>query len=636
MRYSSSPELSDPPSGLSETTSPVQYSRQRHAGDMGDEIVVDHAAYRLDVSGQPVLTKDGVPRRKPGPKPGTKLGKRPSTSNPDGTEKIRKPRKPRDPNALPVQRKRKLVTTDPDVFELHGEARSVSIGAGAPRQTKLTDMVNTTGRLEPMAQPLKREDSQGRPRMSNMSSLLNAEPEPQLPSQPPSQPLAAPRSSGTNYDPIRPSYDPVRGTMVSHSYSNPLASPRAPTNVVNRASASPSIASLVDPPAQTIISPMPTHTTFAQSVTQQPQSRQESTSIPPSPQPFRTPKEFAPPPAPKSNPPEAKRSALPTVTRAQIEIRPQSITSIAAASKRTSPKNQSHASGSPPASAQKSGPEMPSDERSILDFGKSAPGADGATPSIVLHIPLGGDNNKYVNFMRLAEDRYGWEALHPRQAEARARKARIAAAASALAQNDSGREGDEMSVDESDNDDSNVEMGGTSGADKPEGKIKKKKRHFKEDEYDKEDDFVDDSETLWEEQAAASRDGFFVYSGPLVPEVEKPDPARYVFFVVHVGIASHVTDPMLTPLSSEARPARGRGSRGGRGGSTRGAGTGRGRGGGGPGSRGGIVRKPRMTKADKAQLDREKADREAAFLKSTNGGGNYNVLHPASPQFAGL
>lgn len=637
MRYSSSPELSDPPSGLSETTSPVQYGRQRHVGEMGEEIIVEHSAYRVDVSGQPVLTKDGVPRRKPGPKPGTKLGKRTSSSNPDGSEavKVRKPRKPRDPNAPPVQRKRKLATTEPDTPEPHVEARSVSIGAGAPRQTKLTEMVNTTGRLEPMA-PLKRENSQSQPRMSNMSSLLNAEPEP----QPQTQAIATPRSVGTNYDPPRPSYDPVRGTMVSHSYSNPLASPRAPTNVVNRASASPSIASLVDPPVQTIISPIPTHTTFAQSVSQQPQSRQESSSIPPSPQPFRTPKEIAPPPAPKSNPPEPKRAALPTVTRAQIEIRLQSITSIAAASKRTSPKNQSRASGSPQFGAQKNGPEMPGDERSILDFGKSAPGADAVTPSIVLHIPLGGENNKYVNFMRLAEDRYGWDALHPRQAEARARKARIAAAASALAQNDSGREGDEMSVDESDNDDSNIEIGGTSGADKPDGKIKKKKRHFKEDEYDKADDFVDDSEMLWEEQAAASRDGFFVYSGPLVPEVEKPEPGRYVFTTpsppavlrLHTRL---VEVPDANNIYSEARPARGRGSRGGRGGSTRGTGTGRGRGGG-PGSRGGVVRKPRMTKADKAQLDREKAEREAAFLKSTNGGGNYNVLHPASPQFAGL
>jgi hypothetical protein len=130
--------------------------------------------------------------------------------------------------------------------------------------------------------------------------------------------------------------------------------------------------------------------------------------------------------------------------------------------------------------------------------------------------------------MRMAEEQYGWEALHPRQAEHKARKARIAAASAALAQNDSSREGDEMSVDESENEDSNVEMGGTSGPDKAaDGKPVKKKRHFKEDEYDRDDDFVDDSELLWEEQAAASRDGFFVYSGPLVREVEKPEPGRY-------------------------------------------------------------------------------------------------------------
>ncbi|KAK6196937.1 Vacuolar protein sorting-associated protein 74 [Pestalotiopsis sp. IQ-011] len=598
MRYSSSPELSDPPSGLSETTSPVQ-----HATARSSDAIVDQSAYRYDVTGQPVLTKDGVPRRKPGPKPGTKLGKR-NANNAEGADgvKVRKPRKPRDPNAPPTQRKRKLATADPDSSDLHVEARAASIGAGPPRQTKLTDMPTGLGRLEPMAQPLKRESSSGQPRMSNMSSILNADPEP--------QPTTTPRSSGTNYDPVRPSYDPVRGTMVSHhSYSNPLASPRAPANAINRASASPSIASLVDPPVQ-IISPIPQHSTFAQSNAQS-QHRQDSNSVPASPQPFRTPKDFAPPlPAPRQTIAESKKETAPTITRAQIEIRPSSITSIAAASKRTPPKNHSHTSGSPKFGAQKNGIEMPGDERSILDFGKS--GSAVTTPSIVLHIPLTGDNNKYVNFMRMAEDQYGWDALHPRQAEAKARKARIAAASAALAQQEGGRDGDEMSVDESDNEDSNIEMGGLSGADKPDGKIKKKKRHFKEDEYDKEDDFVDDSEMLWEEQAAASRDGFFVYSGPLVPEVEKPEPGR-----------------------GEGRPARGRGSRGGRGGSGRGTGTGRGRGGG-PGSRGGVVRKPRMTKADKAQMDREKAEREAAFLKSTNGGGNYNVLHPASPQFAGL
>jgi hypothetical protein len=54
---------------------------------------------------------------------------------------------------------------------------------------------------------------------------------------------------------------------------------------------------------------------------------------------------------------------------------------------------------------------------------------------------------------------------------------------------------------------------------------------MKEDEYDKDDGFVDDSELLWEEQAAAANDGFFVYSGPLVPEGEKPAlDVRYVHY----------------------------------------------------------------------------------------------------------
>ena len=70
-----------------------------------------------------------------------------------------------------------------------------------------------------------------------------------------------------------------------------------------------------------------------------------------------------------------------------------------------------------------------------------------------------------------------------------------------------------------------MEMGGLSdGRTGTDGGAKKvpRKRRMKEDEYDKDDGFVDDSELLWEEQAAAANDGFFVYSGPLVPEGEKP------------------------------------------------------------------------------------------------------------------
>ncbi|KAH9904333.1 hypothetical protein F4778DRAFT_59549 [Xylariomycetidae sp. FL2044] len=642
MRYSSSPELSDPPSMLSAPTSPVGYGRAKTTGGELDEIVVDPTSIRYDGTGQVMLTKDGVPRRKPGPKPGSRINKRASTNTEDGQEKAKRVRKPKDPNAPPTQRRRKAALSgDHEASDSRARAASAGVGASAAtasRQPKITEMTTTLGRLEPIPareQQTKRESLPG-----SMSSILNADPEPpqqfrqpqpqqqspraqQTPQPQSARPSAPSRSSGTAYDPIRSSnYDPIRETMVSHSYSSAIGSPRGPsnTNIVNRASASPSIASLVDPPMQSMISPGASHTTFTQNTQQprapsqsQPQTRppKEPSSMPASPNPFR--QDFAPPPAPKppTIPAEAKKSTLLVAPSAasRIEIRPTSITTISAAGpKRTPPKNHSAASSSPRVNATKDAlttlPGAP--ERSILDFGKAEPGSELTVPSIVLNINLNGENNKYINFTRMAEDQYGWDALHPRQAELKARKARIAAAASALAQNDSGREGDEMSVDESDNDDSNVEMGGMSGPDKPvDGKPVKKKRHFKEDEYDKEDDFVDDSEMLWEEQAAASRDGFFVYSGPLVPEVEKPEPGR-----------------------GDGLPKRGRGSRGGRGGS-RGAANGTARG------RGGVVRKPRMTKADKAQLVREKAEREAAFLNSTNTN-SYNVLHPTSPKFSGL
>ncbi|KAI0409193.1 hypothetical protein F4802DRAFT_604470 [Xylaria palmicola] len=640
MRYSSSPELSDPPSMLSAPASPNGFSRPKPNPGELDEIVVDPTTIRYDVSGQPLLTKDGLPRRKPGPKPGSRI-KRNSTNLEEAGEKPKRTRKPKDPNAPPTQRRRKLAgTADGDNGDAPSRATSSPAGHGTggsmPRQTKITELAVALGRLEPMPQrEPKRESMPG-----SMSSILNAEPEPPQsyqqqqqqpqqqppqPPQPPPRPSVTPRASGTAYDPIRSSnYDPVRETMVSHSYSSTIGSPRGPnnTNAINRASASPSIASLVDPPVQqNIISPVPSHTSFAPNQQQghsqpptQARPQQESGSVPVSPNPFR--KEFVPPPAPKPPTVELKKATpLSALAASKIEIRPTSITTIGAAgAKRATSKNYSATSSSPRIHPAKESTD-PLPGRSILDFGRAEPGSELVVPSIILNIPLNGETNKYINFMRMAEEQYGWEALHPRQAEHKARKARIAAASAALAQNDSSREGDEMSVDESDNEDSNMEMGGTSGPDKAaDGKPAKKKRHFKEDEYDREDDFVDDSELLWEEQAAASRDGFFVYSGPLVREVEKPEAGR-----------------------GDGLPKRGRGSRGGRGGS-RGAaaGTGRGRGGG-PGSRGGITRKPRMTKADRAQMDREKAEREANanLLKSSNTT-TYNVLQPGSPKFAGL
>jgi hypothetical protein len=344
-----------------------------------------------------------------------------------------------------------------------------------------------------------------------------------------------------------------------------------------------------------------------------------------------------------------KRSAVAPINKLEARVKDSASN---AGSKKASPKQKANNTA---ASSPKTNnlDDAPGSERSILDFGKVRPGEEFQAPNIVLKIPIRpGETNKYVNFMHMAEEKYGWDALHPRQAANRDRKARIAAAASALEKsgNASGREsGDEMTDEGSDNEGATDNAGG--GASGVEGPVKpaRKKRQFKEDEYDRDDDFVDDSELLWEEQAACSKDGFFVYMGPLVPEVEKPTtPYDASLSPTHLdGSQSNIE------LNSEA-PKRGRGSRGGRargstrggastrgdgttgrgsrGGSTRGRGTGRG---GGPGSRGGVVRRGRGAKAREAEAAAAAAEQERASQMSPQANSNpYGLLQPTTPVVA--
>lgn len=161
------------------------------------------------------------------------------------------------------------------------------------------------------------------------------------------------------------------------------------------------------------------------------------------------------------------------------------------------------------------------------------------TPNIIVHVPLN-KGNQIVNFARLAEEQYGFAALHPRLAAHKARLARVAAAGAALEKNDKNAKGisagesadEDLSMDAGgDSDvDGDVAMGGTGAGTNgapSEASDGKKKRRKKVEEYDRDDPFVDDSEMVWQEQAAASKDGFFVYSGPLVPEGEKIQVERY-------------------------------------------------------------------------------------------------------------
>lgn len=206
-----------------------------------------------------------------------------------------------------------------------------------------------------------------------------------------------------------------------------------------------------------------------------------------------------------------------------------------------------------------------------VDGSTAASGSLKTAPNIILHIPLHGQSNKVINFARMAEEQYGFAALHPRLAAQRERLARVAAASAALEKTEKVAKGisagesaeEDLSVDaEPDSDlDADVSMetgvgltagGNTAGSETALGMTadgkKKRTRKKKIEDYDRDDPFVDDSELAWQEHAAASKDGFFVYSGPLVPEGEKIQVERYCGFCVfrlsnNVLLANLTTEP---------------------------------------------------------------------------------------------
>lgn len=239
-------------------------------------------------------------------------------------------------------------------------------------------------------------------------------------------------------------------------------------------------------------------------------------------------------------------------------------------------------------------------------------GTDRKGIDIEIRISLNPQGGNQINIAQEIARKYGRDALNPRAAAHREALLRVAAAASKI----DGASADDASVDlMSDMDgDSNVEMGGmdeeksnTGADDKP------RKRRKKVEEYDKEDDFIDDTELAWQEKAAVAKDGFFVYSGPLIPE----------------GSAAQI---------ESSAPTRGRGRGRGRGRAAASAGTthaqvaeknkdpnaptGRGRG---RGRGTGLPRKPRVTKADRERMEAEKAERERAA-----GGGTLGPSNPAT------
>ncbi|KAF2096484.1 HPC2-domain-containing protein [Rhizodiscina lignyota] len=523
---------------------------------------------------------------------------------PPEEKKTRAPRKPKDPNAPPKPRKR-----------LKTEHDEVKVAPAASHQQKITDLV---GPAHAPAHPNANVNVNQTPTHSqtHSPSTSYAHPPPHHQHQHPHQhqhhvlpsnvapPTPRPASSGQLFDPIRAS-------QSTNSSAMPPVSPQP--RMMNRASASPSITSLIDPPQ----APQP-----GQAGPMQHQSRLAPapatgvTSNPVSPMPMHRPNQYPPPPQPlPTQRPPVGSVAQPMeidsdkdAAHRQQPIVPKKMETGSAGPSSNAPTPPNKASRQTQAP-----PPLPTGSGLLsgTPFGgiSTATNGNGEKPgtNIWLTFDLKGKNNVTINFAREVEKTYGFAALHPRIAARNEKRRQMAAAAAALEKNAGVGSADDMSVDLSD-----PEKDSDMGEEKDDVSLTAaglpRQRKRKVEDYDRTDEFIDDTEMAWEQQALMAKDGFFVYSGPLVTEGEKQ---------------------VVERADGTVRRGRGRG----RGGATRGETSGRGSRGGagtGRGSRGGTtVRKPRVTKADRAMMEQEKLERErlATSLAAKPG--------PGVVQFAG-
>ncbi|MCJ1285733.1 hypothetical protein MMC26_005074 [Xylographa opegraphella] len=633
---STSPALSSPPKSPDSPHHAIAWqaapsgSTVAYADAADEDVIKVEGDARSEVAARAANAKgsSATPSVK---KPRKKRESATNTGNSTATEaKEKKTRKPRAVSSTAIAGRRKA-KVDP-------AADPNAVAAQASRHPKITEAV-----APPPPPPDSRVLASTYTSQSGNSEAITNDPVSLPPATAATQPTTR---SGQNYDPIRSSaFEAPKPFTSPYGPQQP-----SPLKSTNRASESPSISSLIDPPsapsvtypvAQTSNPPSFSNPSPSLHHDYNPQSRpqlsppvpiygdmrpRQSTSTSPSsinllstrPQ---------PPPYPKHSPPSTAMDidTEPLHPSSNDQLLPSTTKPPQQSSRKTStgtstPSSATH-SPKPPRPKDKDAlvPPLPSGNgllSSTLFGGPADPSVAEKlqAPTVILHVPLNGEGNKYVNFARMAEERYGFNALHPRLAAQRDRLARVAAASALLEKVSSnggglsgsgGASADEMSVElsdgDGDGDNSNIEMGGMdTDAAKEATTVKPKlKRKMKEDNYDKDDPFVDDSELAWEEQAAASKDGFFVYSGPLVPAGEKPQVER--------------ADGTPKVGRGRGRGRGGRGSRGGRGGANHDRaieGT-AGDSGAGPKTRGtGVTRKPRVKKADRAMREAEKADRE--------------------------
>lgn len=155
-------------------------------------------------------------------------------------------------------------------------------------------------------------------------------------------------------------------------------------------------------------------------------------------------------------------------------------------------------------------------------------------PIIALNIPLidpknpkSGKSQVVVNVLKLAEDKYGWSAIHPN----------AKSAFEVLGESSDDELGDDDDEDDDEDKDKEKGKGSEAGKEKKqkekERDEKKKKEELTEEQlmrqhqikmnrkvgkYDYLDPFIDDNELELEEGISTTKEGFFVFWGPIVDD----------------------------------------------------------------------------------------------------------------------
>jgi hypothetical protein len=533
---SSSNDLSSAPPSDSEHTPGPHYLSSHHEPNTADNLRLAH-----DLNGRLSHTNPiaGVSATAAGPRqvestpPVKRVRKKKEPDDPNAPPKEKKPRGPRRPKApagsgtlaaAPSRKKTKVEQTD-DKSTIHIPGHSnTALQSSTLVQPVLFAQRSPTAPRHDVAKtaessftihdrPIHSYASPPPSRAYDYPKNISAAPQP-----PP--PTATPRSTAM--------YDPIRGSVMQRPLDPSPSIP--PTNITPpRPMYNPNPST--SPAISGIINPQPEYSPPTTIVTHHPKPDES----------YSTNGRYNLEP-PRVNEQSIAMDIEPTETESSLHKKAPSSRKVPseASTRATSPKPARAKEQPPP-------PPMGSGLLSASLFGGDTSNEmqkdSEKGPNIILRVDLKDPNNRVINFARMAEEKYGFAALYPRLAAQKERLAKVAAAGAALERSTSGSKlggtpagdsGDEdlsVDIDRDSENDRDVEMSGVNGgqeqASGTDGPGPKRRRRKKVEEYDQEDDFIDDSEMLWEAQAAAVKDGFFVYCGPLVPEGEKPAVERY-------------------------------------------------------------------------------------------------------------